>query len=195
VKYEAEAVNLGFMQELARLSVFDEGPILAREFLAKNGISLIIEPHLPRTYVDGAAILAAPGRPVIGMTLRYDRIDNFWFCLMHELAHIRLHLGGDAEDTTEFYDDLDVEDDSDPREQQADQQAGEALIPEAEWRRSPASGLRSPEAAEHLARKLRIHPAIVAGRIRHEYKSYRVLNQLVGHGQVRRLFPEARWSE
>jgi len=31
-------------------------------------------------------------RPVIGLTLRYDRIDNFWFCLLHELAHVGLHL-------------------------------------------------------------------------------------------------------
>jgi HTH-type transcriptional regulator / antitoxin HigA len=32
------------------------------------------------------------GTPVIGPTLRYDRIDNFWFCLLHELAHIVKHL-------------------------------------------------------------------------------------------------------
>jgi HTH-type transcriptional regulator / antitoxin HigA len=141
--------------------------------------------------LDGAAVLKHEGRPVIGLTLRHDRIDNFWFCLMHELGHVALHLD---EKSSQFYDDLDVEAKSDSREREADEMAGEALIPEREWRKSPASRLRSPEAVQYLANKLRIHPAIVAGRIRHQFKSFRVLNQFVGHGQVRRLFPEINWE-
>ena len=122
---------------------------------------------------------------MIALTLRYDRIDNFWFCLMHELAHVSLHFG---RETVQFYDDLDVTPESVPREQEADRFAGEALVPEEAWRRSAASRLRSREAVHDLARKLRVHPAIVAGRIRNEFKSYRVLNRLVGHGEVRKLF-------
>ena len=52
--------------------------------------------HLPRrrsplakTYLDGAALKLADGTPVVGLTLRYDRIDSFWFCLLHELAPSR----------------------------------------------------------------------------------------------------------
>jgi len=110
---------------------------------------------------------------------------------MHELAHIALHLG---EGSDQFLDDLDVEKRDDPRERQADELAGEALIPESEWQRSPASRIRTPEAVELLAQKLNIHPAIVAGRIRHHFKSYRVLNQFVGHGLIRRQFPEIDWE-
>ena len=105
---------------------------------------------------------------------------------MHELIHISRHLNAEL---TTFYDDLDVEDTGNAQEQEADQLAGEALIPQEEWNKSPASKLRTPE-AQHLATRLRIHPAIVAGRIRHDRKSYRVLNRLVGRGQVRRLFSE-----
>lgn len=190
-KYERGSVDLELMQEVAKLSVFDSGPRLAQELLGKHGISLIIEPHLKGTFLDGAAVLKHEGRPVIGLTIRHDRIDNFWFCLMHELAHVALHLD---EKSSQFYDDLDVEAKSDSREREADEMAGEALIPEREWRKSPASRLRSPEAVQHLANKLRIHPAIVAGRIRHQFKSFRVLNQFVGHGQVRPLFPEINWE-
>jgi HTH-type transcriptional regulator/antitoxin HigA len=153
--------------------------------LDKVGVSLVVEPHLPETYIDGAAILARPDQPVVALTLRYDRIDNFWFVLIHELVHISRHL---SVDLIAFYDDLDVEDTTNVQEQEADRLAGEALIPEEEWRKSPASRLRTPEAVQHLASRLRIHPAIVAGRIRHQRKSYRVLNRLVGQGQVRRLF-------
>lgn len=190
VKYEPGTVTLEFMREVARLSWADTGPLLAREFLKKRGISLVIEPHLPHTHLDGAAIMVIANMPIIGLSLRHDRIDNFWFCLMHELAHVSLHYG---QGVTNFYDDLDIKHSDDPRERASDDLAGEALIPEEAWKNSPASVLRSPEAAQDLANKLRIHPAIVAGRMRHEYKSYHVLNQLVGHGQVRRLFNEVTW--
>lgn len=190
VQYKPNTVSLEFMREVARLSWSDTGPVLAREFLRKHGISLVVEPHLPRTHLDGAAIMLLAHKPIIGLSLRHDRIDNFWFCLMHELAHLSLHYGqGD----TQFYDDLDVEHRHDPREREADELAGEALIPEAQWKKSPASALRSAEAAQELANRLRVHPAIIAGRIRHRSKSYQVLNQLIGHGQVRRLFKEVRW--
>lgn len=106
---------------------------------------------------------------------------------MHELIHISRHLKADF---TTVYDDLDVEDTTNAQECEADHLAGEALIPDAEWSKSPASSLRNPDAVQHLANRLRIHPAIVAGRIRHQRKSYRVLNRLVGQGQVRRLFSE-----
>lgn len=186
-KFESNVLTLDFMHELAHLSTLADGPRHAIEYLDKMGVSLIIEPQLPETYIDGAAILAAPDRPVVALTIRHDRIDNFWFVLMHELIHIARHLKADL---TAVYDDLDVEDTTNAQEQEADHLAGEALIPEIEWKKSPASSLRNPDAVEHLASRLRIHPAIVAGRIRHQRRSYRVLNRLVGQGQVRRLFPE-----
>ncbi len=185
VEFKPNAISLEFMHELAHLSVLSDGPRHVGDYLKNVGICFIVEPHLPETYLDGAAILAAKGRPVLALTLRHDRVDNFWFVLMHELAHIWQHLDSG---TSAFYDDLDVEDSESNQEQEADRIAGEALIPEEDWRKSPARTLRTPEAVEHLANKLRIHPAIVAGRIRHHYKSYRVLNRFVGHGKVRAAF-------
>jgi HTH-type transcriptional regulator/antitoxin HigA len=194
VIYEPGVVTHEFMTEVARLSWSERGPLVAIEFLFNHGIVIVIEPHLKRTHLDAAAILLDIGRPVIGMTLRYDRLDSFWFCLLHELAHIALHLDAPSMDgPTRFFDDLDIDAGDDARETAADRLAGQALIPEDEWRRSPASRLRTPEACEHLARKLRIHPAIVAGRIRYQYRSYRVLSTMVGQGEVRRLFPEVEW--
>jgi len=194
-EYTPGTVTAELMREVARLSPSEDGPLLARDLLREHGIPLVIEPHLPRTRLDGAAIIAWTDRPVIGLSLRYDRIDNFWFSLMHELAHLSLHLDTRSDDQPlRFYDDLDTDDQGDPREEEADRLAGEALIPEKEWKKSPASKLRSPQAVQHLARKLGIHPAIVAGRIRRAYNSYKILNNLVGSGEVRRLFPEVSWA-
>jgi len=191
VRFDPNILTLDFMHELAHLSTLSDGPRHAREYLGKVGVSLVVEAHLPETYLDGAAILVRPDLPIVALTIRHDRVDNFWFVLMHELVHISRHLSADL---TAIYDDLDVEDSTNVKEQEADQLAGEALIPEAEWKKSPASSLRTPDAVHHLASRLRIHPAIVAGRIRHHYKSYRVLNRLVGQGEVRRFFPETVWS-
>jgi HTH-type transcriptional regulator / antitoxin HigA len=173
-----------FLKDVARISAFKDGPSLVREFLDRHGIAMIVEPTLS-SWLDGAALMCR-NVAVIALTLRHDRLDNFWFVLMHELVHLFKHLGSDGQ----FYDDLDSHDQSDPNEIEADGLAADILIPPGEWRTSPASRLRSAEAVHHLAQRLRVHPAIVAGRIRKTYKDYRVLAGLVGQGEVRRHFAE-----
>jgi HTH-type transcriptional regulator/antitoxin HigA len=190
--YNPRIINFEFMRELAKISSQKHGPIEARDFLARHGIPLVIEPHLPYTYLDGATIFVLKDRPVVGMSIRHDRLDNFWFTLMHEIAHVVLHSD---QENSEFIDDLDLEAQDDPREREADDLAGEALIPKVAWLKSPASRLRSPDAALNLANHLGIHPAIVAGRVRHEWKAFRLLNNLVGHREVRGEFSEIKWPE
>jgi len=191
VPFKPEMVTLGFMREVARLSWSDRGPLLAQEFLRKHGIDLIIEPHLSKTHLDGAAMMTDDNRPVICLTLRHDRIDNFWFVLMHELVHVGKHLTSSVKS---FFDDLDVPDQSDLREKEADGLAQEILVPYSEWGGSSVRDFHVAEAAMKLADKLKIHPAIVAGRVRNETKNFRLFNHLVGFGQVRKLFPDDVWS-
>lgn len=190
VSYQRGTVTLEFLRELARLSWLEEGPRLAKEFLRKHGIALVTVPHLPRTYLDGAALRLGNGTPVIGLTLRYDRLDNFWFCLLHELAHVGRHMDVDGE--TAFIDDLTLRDvegaREDPTELQADEWAEDALIPRAIWETSAVRQEPSPMAVINLANALQIHPAIVAGRVRHEQRNYRLLSQFVGTGKVRPHF-------
>ena len=80
--------NDNWVEELKGLSVKDDAPVKVKEYLAKKGIVLVIEEHLPGTYLDGAAMMLETGNPVVALTLRYDRLDNFWFVLMHELGHV-----------------------------------------------------------------------------------------------------------
>jgi HTH-type transcriptional regulator/antitoxin HigA len=189
-KYRKGKVSKEFIKKVIQLSKFNDGPKRAKEFLMENAIPLVFEPHLPRTHLDGAAIMTEQG-PVIGLTIRYDRLDNFWFNLTHELSHIHLHLD---KYNLSFYDyDLEVDSD-DPKEKEADELASECLIPEVKWKNSPASNLRTPGAANYLAKELNIHPAIVAGKMRHYFKNYRILNQLIGNKQVKICFSEINWS-
>jgi HTH-type transcriptional regulator/antitoxin HigA len=184
-KYQPGSINMELLRHIAHLSSIEKGPLRALDFLAEHGIAVIVEPHMPRTFIDGAAMMTLSGTPVIGLTLRHDRIDNFWFVLMHELVHIWRHVLGP---NYLFYDDLDSRPNTDRQETEADEVAGEALVPHGVWDRSPAKVLPSPEAAKHLANSLGIHPAIVAGKMRHEANNYKILVKMVGHGDIRNLF-------
>lgn len=191
-EFQEGSLTLEAMRELVKCSVYDDGPLRAGRILQQIGVTMIVEPHLPNTYLDGAAIMIDKRKPIVGLTLRHDRIDSFWFCLMHELSHISLHLRANLK---EIFDNLDVPDTDNIIETEADNLASEFLIPHKVWDGSPASKLKSPDAAEHLAKKLGIHPAIVAGRMRKEFNAYQLLNRLVGHNQVRVLFTNVDWSK
>ena len=174
------------------MSYFENGPLLAREYLGKQGIHLIVVSHLPKTYLDGAAMLLPDGTPVIGLTLRYDRIDNFWFCLLHELAHVAKHL---STAKRIIVDDLDLRrhdaEAEDEIENEADKMTRHGLIPKKVWDNKPIKGKPIADEVYALAKKLKIHPAIIAGRIRFEHNNYRLLSRHIGSKQVRKHFPES----
>lgn len=192
-KYKDGLVDLAFMQSLVKLSVEENGGVfLVQEKLKENGIKLVIEPHLSKTYLDGATILLDKDCPVIGLTLRYDRLDNFWFTLMHELAHLSLHYN---KDISIFYDELqnnkiEIND----MEKEADSLAEEALLPQAKWETSTARIIPTLLAVESLAKELGIHKAIIAGQIRHKV-SYNYLNKIVNQEKVRIYFPDIKWKK
>ena len=194
--YVPGTVNPELLREVARLSNSEDGPRLARDFLVDHGILLEVVPHLPRTYLDGAALRSGDGRPAIGLTLRYDRIDSFWFGLLHELAHVGLHL--DHGKGEFFADDFTLRESGRGKvlthEQEADQWAEEALIPGQKWKASAVRTSPSALSVVSLASELHIHPAIVAGRVRYERRNPRLLSQFTGNGAVRRQFEEVAWT-
>lgn len=183
--YRPGTVDADFARELVRLSVFDEGPRLAREFLRKSGIHLVVERHLPHTHLDGMATVNGNGAAVIGLTLRHDRIDNFWFTLCHELAHVSLHF--DTEQVEEFVDDLDAAS-GEKLEEEADRWAEEVLIPAKIWENAAVRLSPRVPVVLAMASEIRIHPAIIAGRIRKEQSNYSILTSIVGNRKVRNLF-------
>lgn len=190
-KYKAGTVDLTFMRKLVQLSIKDNAPILVREFLKKHGIILVIEKQFDGTKLDGASIFIDKNNPVIALTLRYDRVDNFWFTLMHELAHISLHIN-----TNElFFDELDEIKGKklDEIEQEADQLASESLVPSEKWEISPAKLIPSKLAAISLAKELGVNVAIIAGKVRHE-KDFKYLSRIVGDAKVRQFFPDINFN-
>ena len=183
-RFDAECLSDKFIQTLVALSVLDDGPRHAREYLSKAGIVVIALPHLAHTYLDGAVFLRQGGNPVIAVTLRYDRLDNFWFVLLHELGHI--YLGHLSAESSWIADDLDLTDSDSAREREADNFAAKALLPE-DFDLDKRDVISTSEVVAY-ARAHGVHPALVAGRIQHAKKDFRTFANLVGRGEVRKHF-------
>lgn len=181
-----DPTDIGWIRSLVKLSNVRAGPLEAVSLLSERGIVLIVEEPAPGTKLDGAAFLEGDV-PVVGLTLRFDRIDHFWFTLLHEIGHVFLHLdhglaGG-------FFDDFDV-DSSETVEKEANEFASSSIVAPELWRLSPARLAKSADVVETLARQLGIHPALIFGKIRNERKDYSIFATEVGQGAIRHLFFE-----
>lgn len=176
-----------WITDLVALTCCSDGPKRAQALLLSKGIVLTTEKHLSGTYLDGGAMLDRDGRPVIGLTLRFDRLDNFWFVLFHELGHVLLHLMEGLR-----YDFFDEEGTTgnDMVEREADQFALDSLIPEGKWDECLSRFALSEEAVRIDAKNLGIDASIIAGRIRKERSDYTILTSLVGQGQVASQFED-----
>ncbi len=185
--YKKDIVDDNFLRDIAHMSRYENGPLLAKDFLEKNGIALVVEKHFLKTKLDGAAMVNKYNAPVIGLTLRYDRLDYFWFTLMHELVHVKNHLFKST--YKYFFDTIKFDEDStDILEKETNDIVDEIFIPHRVWKTSPAFRSRSREGIISFANSQQIHPAIVAGRLRYELKKYENFTDLIGTGKVRRLF-------
>jgi HTH-type transcriptional regulator/antitoxin HigA len=187
VNFSQNTLDKSFISKVVSLSGLKDGPLKAQEFLENKGIRLVIVPHFKRTYLDGAVLINKRGEPIIALSVRHDRLDNFWFTLAHELAHLVLgHVH--SVDGQCIIDDLDLKESPDAIEKEADELAMESLIPGDLWSSHPARETMKLNSALDLAQKADVHLAIVAGRIRYESGNYRVLSRSIGQGKVKKLF-------
>ena len=138
-----------------------------RELLRDAGVLLALVPAIPRAHVSGVARWLNPTRPLIQLSLYGKTNDKFWFTFFHEAAHILLHADSKEAKKSIFLDDPNANHSPDPREQEANQWAGNVLIPQ-EY--SHALGtLRTKEAVRAFATSIGIHPGIVVGRLQHDH--------------------------
>lgn len=136
------------------------------QMLAEYGIRFVVVEHLHGTKLDGACVSDSESRPVISLSLRYGRLDSFWFTLIHELAHI---YHGDGQRCDAAVLESTPEDDTEIR---ANEFAGSTLVPSEQMesfilRTTP---LYSTTKIENFARRMGVHPAIVIGQLKHRHE-------------------------
>lgn len=176
-------IDKGFLSHFARLSADPRNIITIEENLADLGIIVVHERAIPGMKLDGACFLQPSGRPVVALSLRYPRLDIYWFVLMHELAHIVAHYEKLSEP---ILDDIDHEIQNDI-EIEANLMAANALIPRNIWRSANVHYSSSEKEVIELARKAETHPSIVAGRLQKETGKYHIFSNLVNSINSREL--------
>lgn len=149
------------------------------EDLSQVGVIFFVLPHLQKTYLDGAAFYSGKN-PVIVYTARYKRIDNFWFTVAHEIAHILLHLN---KDNTFILDNL-RDGELDQLEIEANALAAEKLKhAEINEFLSPYLNYLSSSRVEECMQVLNVHPSIIIGKLAHEkaisYSQQKLYNENV----------------
>lgn len=168
----------GLPDVVSRLQLLMHIPQEARHvprILGDAGIRFVIVEAPSGSRIDGACLKTDDGPPVIAVSLRFDRLDNFWYVLMHEIGHL---ITGNA------FLDLELEKRRDPlekplAEREADEFAEERLVPQAKLESFIARvrPLYSTRRIEAFSQVVKVHPAIVVGQLQHRgevaYSSFR----------------------
>ncbi|WP_217564192.1 ImmA/IrrE family metallo-endopeptidase [Vibrio cholerae] len=179
-----EAITKDEIRELISLSQDTKNLSALEAILAKKGIIFVIEQALPRLKTDGSVFINENGHAVIALSLRYNRLDNFWFTLVHELAHLYLHR---EQLTTPIIEDFDVSATS-LIEKQANKLAKDLMIPRHVWRNCPCKYEQGDKALKAFAAEIGVHPTIVAGRLRRELNQYNLYSGVINEFDVREYF-------
>jgi len=149
--------------------------------LSDCGIRFVIVEGLKGSRIDGVCFWLDDRSPVIGMTLRYDRLDNFWFVLRHELEHVIRRHGREA-----IAIDVDLEGrkagvgpEVPEQERIANAAAAAFCVPQDKLqmfmvRKDPFYSDRDVRA---FARMLDIHPGLIVGQIQWRTERYNLLRK------------------
>ncbi|WP_299551112.1 ImmA/IrrE family metallo-endopeptidase [uncultured Tateyamaria sp.] len=188
-EFSKAAINKQFLRSIAQLSTHPQGPLRAINELSKHSIIVVIFPLLPGTFLDGAVMLLKGKTPVIGLTLRHDRIDNFWFTLLHELSHLAKHFDILSSTDHVFFDELDIETD-DQIEAEADSLAKNSLVP-SKFAKVCKKKFARTEEIEKAGEEAGVHVSIVAGRWQKENSDYKKFSRLIERNTVRDMLQSA----
>lgn len=144
-------------------------PERVKTVLNQFGIKFLLIDKLEKTPIDGFSFWSE-NNPAIALTLRYNRIDNFAFTIMHEIGHIDLHLRNDKE---RKFMDLTTKQNLDKCETEADNYAQQKLISKDIWQDILDHHLPlNDEKIKSLGDKHKINPAILLGRVCYEMDYY-----------------------
>jgi HTH-type transcriptional regulator/antitoxin HigA len=150
-------------KEIPLYSTRNNGITQFIEALESCGVIFVQLEHMPQTYTDGASLWQGK-TPVIAYTARFDRNDNFWFTIAHEIGHLLLHRN---DSKSFFIDSLDHLDCADKKEEAANNFA-EAVLKTRQILNAFKTVLRPSAVRIRIyAKELGIHPAIICGCLQH----------------------------
>lgn len=171
------------LRKLARLSVDPQVVRQLPSILAEFGIILVYIYALPGMNADGAVFHLSTGHPVIAMSLRFPRLDYFWFTLLHELAHLVLHRD---QLTEPVFFDVEAEE-KNRSEKAANRLAKDSIVDRESWRNCAPKYDPSDSAVHVYAAEQDVHPGLIAGLLRKESGNYKRYSSIINEQDVRAI--------
>lgn len=173
---------LAAIERLRALTLSPEEVRHVPRILAESGVRFVLVEPMAGSKIDGACFWLDSNKPVIGMTLRFDRIDNFWFVLRHEIEHV-LREDGKADNQAVI--DTDVGDNKSELpecERLANTAGAEFCVSSTELENFIArvQPFFSEEKVLRFAQRVNVHPGLVVGQLqrklgRHDFlRKYQV---------------------
>ncbi len=139
--------------------------------LSEAGIRFVLVETIPSTRIDGVCTWLDRHSPVIGISLRLDRIDGFWFTLLHEMHHVKHHAGQENPilDVNLVGEDAKFINDKPEMERLADEFAANFSIQKSDLDNFIARlrPLYSKQRVKAFAARMMVHPGIVVGQLQH----------------------------
>jgi len=174
-------------QHLRKLALLSVDPLVVRQLpsmLAEFGIILVYIYALPGMSADGAVFHLSTGHPVVAMSLRFPRLDYFWFTLLHELAHLVLHADQLKEP---LFFDVEASEEGDRIEKAANRLAKDSIVNRESWRNCAPKYDTSDQAVLTYAAEHGVHPSLVAGLLRKESGNYKRYSAIINNQDVRAI--------
>jgi HTH-type transcriptional regulator / antitoxin HigA len=163
------------MSQVRQLMAYSRDARKLPSVFARFGVRFVVVEPLPGSKIDGAAFWLDERSPAIAVSIRYDRIDAFWFTVLHECSHLH-HMdvfaidselvGAPGKTVNEI-------------EARANLEAAAALVPPTEMESfvRRIAPLYSKQRINQFANVIRIHPGIIVGQLQHRgevgYNSHR----------------------
>ncbi len=169
------------LKQLRTLMIAPEEARHVSRVLSECGVRFVVVEGLSSEKIDGVCTWLDDASPVVGVSMRRDRIDNFWFVLRHELEHVLREHGRDVirVDAALADDDSNATADLPPDERTASEAASDFCIAKKDFDAFIAR--KYPYISERdvlgLAARLQVHPGIVAGQVRNRLKRWNIFSK------------------
>lgn len=191
--YSEERLRSAF-GDLEPLLVDPEEARNVPRILAHAGVRFLVVEPIPSSKIEGVCFWINKKSPVVALSMRFDRIDNFWFNLRHELEHV-LNKDGREMPIIDEPEQLSDSPDQTDAERLANDAAAEFCVLQPELNNFIArlDPIYRTDRFIGFSRLMHRHPGIVAGQLQRKTRRWDLFRRF--QVKIRQIVTEAALTD